>query len=42
MRDKGMLKAGKLAFLDYLFKHRETPLTTADGETIHTDRETST
>ena len=37
-----MLKAGKPAFLDYLFKNRETPLTEAEGQTIHTDKEKST
>jgi hypothetical protein len=42
MRDKGMLRAGTSAFLDYVFKDRESPLTDAEGETIHIDRETST
>ncbi len=42
MRDKGMLKAGKPAFLDYLFKDRQTPLTDAEGEKVHTEKEIST
>jgi hypothetical protein len=42
MRDKGMLKAGKPAFLDYLFKDRETPLRDAEGESVHSEKETGT
>ena len=42
MSDKGMLNAGKPAFLDYVFKDRETPLSEAEGETVHTEKETGT
>ncbi len=42
MRDKGMLKAGKPAFLDYLVKDRETPLRDAEGEAVHSEKETGT
>ena len=42
MRDKGMLHAGKPAFLDYVFKDRQTPLSDAEGETVHTEQETPT
>jgi hypothetical protein len=42
MRDKQMLHAGKPAFLDYLFKDRDTPLSAAEGDTIHADEENGT
>ena len=42
MRDKGMVKEGRPAFLDYIFKDRETPLGEAEGEMIHTGEDTST
>ena len=41
MRDKGMLYLGKPAFLGYVFRDRQAPLTEAEGEAIHTDEETS-
>ena len=39
MRDKAMVKAGRPAFLDYVFKDRTTPLTEAEGEELHTGQE---
>jgi hypothetical protein len=41
MRDKGMVKAERPAFLGYVFKDRDSPLTEAEGETPHTDKEPS-
>jgi hypothetical protein len=42
MRDKEILYLGKPAFLGYVFKDRQTPLDDVEGETVHTDQETST
>jgi len=42
MRDKGMLKEGKPAFFDYLFKDRDVPLTFAEGEAVHREKESGT
>jgi hypothetical protein len=35
MRAKGMVKAGIPAFLGYRFQDRHTPLTNAEGDTVH-------
>jgi len=36
MRDKGMLRDSIPAFQNYVFKDRQTPLTDAEGEVVHT------
>jgi hypothetical protein len=42
MRDKAMLHLGQPAFLGYVFKDRDTPLSLAEGEEIHIQKEQGT